>query len=42
MEKIQLSFRLNGKPYSVETQPTRRMLDVLREDLHLTGLLMAL
>lgn len=37
MEKIQLSFRLNGKPYSVETQPTRRMLDVLREDLHLTG-----
>ena len=37
MEKIQLSFRLNGKPYSVETQPMRRMLDVLREDLHLTG-----
>ena len=37
MEKMQLSFRLNGKPYSVETQPTRRMLDVLREDLHLTG-----
>ncbi len=37
MDKIQLNFRLNGKEYSVETQPGRRMLDVLREDLHLTG-----
>jgi len=37
MAKIQLSFRLNGKAYSIETQDNRRMVDVLREDLHLTG-----
>ena len=37
MANIQLSFRLNGKDYSIETQDNRRMVDVLREDLHLTG-----
>ena len=37
MANIQLSFRLNGKDYSIETQNNRRMVDVLREDLRLTG-----
>lgn len=37
MANIQLSFRLNGKDYSIETQDNRRMVDVLREDLRLTG-----
>ena len=37
MANIQLSFRLNGKDYSIETQDNRRMIDVLREDLRLTG-----
>ena len=30
MANIQLSFRLNGKDYSIETQDNRRMVDVLR------------
>lgn len=30
-------FTLNGHPQSVTTHPLRRLLDVLREDLHLTG-----
>ena len=37
MANIQLSSRLNGKDYSIETQDNRRMVDVLREDLRLTG-----
>ena len=37
MANIQLSFRLNGKDYSIETQDNRRTVDVLREDLRLTG-----
>ncbi|MEG1523400.1 MAG: (2Fe-2S)-binding protein [Clostridia bacterium] len=37
MHKITLSFRLNGKPYTLETMPNRRMVDVLRNDLNLTG-----
>ena len=30
-------FTVNGKPVEVETTGTRRLLDVLREDLRLTG-----
>jgi aerobic-type carbon monoxide dehydrogenase small subunit (CoxS/CutS family) len=30
-------FEVNGEERSVTTQPDRRLLDVLREDLHLTG-----
>jgi len=30
-------FTVNGKPQSVTAHPLRRLLDVLREDLHLTG-----
>ncbi|MFQ5980751.1 MAG: (2Fe-2S)-binding protein [Candidatus Heimdallarchaeota archaeon] len=28
---------MNGRKYELETQPARRLLDILREDLHLTG-----
>lgn len=31
-----ISFRLNGKPVSLETNPNRRLLDVLREDFSQT------
>jgi aerobic-type carbon monoxide dehydrogenase small subunit (CoxS/CutS family) len=30
-------FEVNGEPRSVTTDPERRLLDVLREELHLTG-----
>jgi aerobic-type carbon monoxide dehydrogenase small subunit (CoxS/CutS family) len=30
-------FKVNGEERSVTTDPDRRLLDVLREDLHLTG-----
>lgn len=33
----QVQFSLNGKPVSVSTDARRSLLDVLREDLHLTG-----
>ena len=32
-----VSFTLNGKPVSLDTDPLRRLLDVLREDYRLTG-----
>lgn len=32
-----ISFTLNGKSRTVLTDPNRPLLDVLREDLHLTG-----
>lgn len=32
-----IGFRLNGRPATVETAPGRRLSDVLREDLGLTG-----
>lgn len=37
MKKITVNFTLNGQPVSVETVPHRRLLDLLREDLRLTG-----
>ena len=37
MDKITISFTLNGKTYTVATRPDIRMLDVLRDDLNLTG-----
>jgi aerobic-type carbon monoxide dehydrogenase small subunit (CoxS/CutS family) len=30
-------FTVNGQPRSVDTEPDRPLLEVLREDLHLTG-----
>jgi carbon-monoxide dehydrogenase small subunit len=32
-----INFSLNGKPRTVQVPPLKRLLDVLREDLHLTG-----
>lgn len=37
MKNMLLRFTLNGKPMEVETLPTKRILDVLRGDLSLTG-----
>ena len=34
---MKLSIRVNEKTCSVEAPPMKRLLDVLREDLHLTG-----
>lgn len=34
---MKLSFFVNEKPIVIETHPERRLLDILREDLHLTG-----
>jgi carbon-monoxide dehydrogenase small subunit len=37
MPKHRISCTVNGKPVIVETHPMKRLLDVLREDLSLTG-----
>lgn len=37
MEKIKISFTLNGKPCQTEVKPHQRLLDMLRDGLHLTG-----
>ena len=37
MPLIIISFILNGKKITIETKPNRRLLDLLREDLGLTG-----
>lgn len=34
---MKLSFFVNGKPVTLETAPDRRLIDILREDLNLTG-----
>jgi aerobic-type carbon monoxide dehydrogenase small subunit (CoxS/CutS family) len=35
--ETKIDFTVNGEPRSVVTDPQRSLLDVLREDLHLTG-----
>ena len=37
MPKIAISFRVNGQARTVQAWPMARLLDVLREDLGLTG-----
>lgn len=37
MNAIEIHVRVNGKECTVTTDPTKRLLDMLREDLHLTG-----
>lgn len=37
MDKMEITFTVNGKKVTVETTPDRPLLDVLREDLLLTG-----
>ena len=34
---MKISFMLNGKEIQIEAPPDRRVIDILREDLHLTG-----
>ena len=34
---MRVSFYVNDRPVQLETEPDRRLLDLLREDLHLTG-----
>jgi len=34
---VKIAFEVNGKSHSVEASPWKRLLDVLREDLKLTG-----
>jgi carbon-monoxide dehydrogenase small subunit/xanthine dehydrogenase small subunit len=34
---VKLEFEVNGEPRALEVEPLRRLLDVLREDLGLTG-----
>jgi len=35
--KLTIHFNLNGKDVSIQTEPNRRLIDVLREDFGLTG-----
>jgi carbon-monoxide dehydrogenase small subunit len=37
MKKVLMSFRVNGEDYEVAAPPNRLLLDVLREELNLTG-----
>lgn len=37
MTRIEVSFKVNGNPHRVEVFPMARLLDVLREELQLTG-----
>ncbi|RKX77845.1 MAG: (2Fe-2S)-binding protein [Spirochaetes bacterium] len=37
MKKIRVSLRVNGRIFTLETDPNRRLIDVLREDLNFTG-----
>ena len=37
MKSCSISLTMNGTPQTVETLPLKRLLDVLREDLQLTG-----
>jgi carbon-monoxide dehydrogenase small subunit len=37
MATCQISLTVNGAPHTLSTHPMKRLLDVLREDLQLTG-----
>jgi aerobic carbon-monoxide dehydrogenase small subunit len=37
MAKCRVSLIVNGEPRNIETYPMKRLLDVIREDLQLTG-----
>ncbi|MCX6150595.1 MAG: (2Fe-2S)-binding protein [Ignavibacteriales bacterium] len=37
MDDMKISFKLNNEQVNIEVQPNRRLLDLLREDLGLTG-----
>ncbi|MDH4266477.1 MAG: 2Fe-2S iron-sulfur cluster-binding protein, partial [Deltaproteobacteria bacterium] len=35
--KVQIQLRVNGLVYKVEVEPRRTLLELIREDLELTG-----
>ena len=37
VQKVRVACEVNGKPVTIEAYPMARLLDVLREQLHLTG-----
>jgi aerobic carbon-monoxide dehydrogenase small subunit len=37
INKMKISFSVNGEPRTLQVYPIERLLDVLREQLHLTG-----
>lgn len=37
LKMLKVSFVLNGKQIEIETEPNKRLLDLLRDDLNLTG-----
>jgi len=37
MSKLMIELTINGKKRKVETTPSTRLLDLIRDDLHLTG-----
>lgn len=37
MNKLKIKLTINGKEREVETTPSTRLLDLLRDDVHLTG-----
>lgn len=37
MNKVKIKFNLNEKNVEIETEPNKRLLDMLREDFRLTG-----
>jgi carbon-monoxide dehydrogenase small subunit len=37
MNKLMIELTINGKKRKVETTPSTRLLDLIRDDLHLTG-----
>ncbi len=37
IKKVKVKFKLNGKELELETKPNKRLLDLLRDDLNLTG-----
>lgn len=37
LKSIKVKFILNGKEFEIETNPNKRLLDLLRDDLNLTG-----
>jgi len=37
VSKVTIACRVNGEPRSVQAYPMARLLDVLREEMHLTG-----
>jgi carbon-monoxide dehydrogenase small subunit len=36
-ERVNIRFRVNNEPHEMQIYPMSRLLDLLREDMHLTG-----